>query len=384
MRELTRPGRAPAASKPPGLRRAAVHGAPPVAASLAVSAWGTASDAALDLRYAPDEADLLQPHPATIFGQLGVSFEVAEEYPVDDPYRARLGAEAVSAFHGVPIAEEQLNFAAGVTGLLRDLAALGGAAPVLAPELVHPDLEVWAMALGREVLLLDEPVSTPRTMAAIRDVNPGVVHVDRPGFLSTVLGLGDLVAIADAAAERDATVVVDESAAAYLGPAASAVSVVGRTENLVVLRGFTKGYSVGGLRVGYAVSSAGVAASVRDTVVPMQVAGPSLVFALNLLRGGDVFDALRERIVAYRPLVVELLRAHGLEVLDSCSQLPWVIVADPGGEVDVRLLRAGIRGLRAARVPGAPPASISALHLTIPLSPGRMANLRELLAALDP
>ena len=50
------------------------------------------------------------------------------------------------------------------------------------------------------------------------------------------------------------------AAAPYLTPAGSAVRLVGRLDNLVVLRGFTKAYSLGGLRCGYALGPVGVIA----------------------------------------------------------------------------------------------------------------------------
>jgi histidinol-phosphate/aromatic aminotransferase/cobyric acid decarboxylase-like protein len=358
-----------------------------VAASLAVCAWGRPGAPPLDLRYAPDEAELLEPSPSTIVaetfaGDPGNVHRLVEDYPVTDPYGARRGAPVLSALHQVSLAPEQVSFGAGVTGLLRDLAGLVSGNGVLAPELIHPDFEVWAMAAGRPVALAGEPVAPGELQSAVQALAPSVLHLDRPGFLGDPLELDELYALAQAAAAYGTLILVDESAATYLGAADSAVRLVASCENLLVLRGLTKAYSLGGLRAGYAVASPALARRVRNTITPMQISEISLALALRVLAAGDVLARLRTRIAAYRPATISLLTDVGIEVLASLPQLPWVIVRDPDGEVDRRLTAAGIRALGPALVPGTSRPDAQVLRLTIPLSEPRMLALRTRLEGL--
>ncbi|HEX6903885.1 MAG TPA: aminotransferase class I/II-fold pyridoxal phosphate-dependent enzyme [Thermoanaerobaculia bacterium] len=358
--------------------------APPQA--LAVASWGTPPGVRLDLRYAPDEAPFLDPAPAAVWksvvsaaGRGGA--EAVASYPTDDPYGGERGAGAVSRFFGAPLAPGQVTFGAGVTSLLHGLAGLADGGPVAAPELAHPDLAAWAVSRGSAARLLAGPATRERLLAHLEGTRPALLYFDRPDFLGHFLPLHELAEVARAAARLGAAVVIDESPAPYLGPAASAVGLVNEVDNLVVLRGFTKGYSLGGMRAAFAVASRGIAGAVRRLVAPMLASELSLLAALALLAAGDVFPRLRTRVRAVKPEAVRLLRAAGLAVLDNHEDLPWTGLADPGGAASAWLERRGIRALRPAPAPVLPAPRLDVLRLTIPLSDERIALFRGLLAA---
>ncbi|HEX6747336.1 MAG TPA: aminotransferase class I/II-fold pyridoxal phosphate-dependent enzyme [Longimicrobium sp.] len=356
--------------------------APPEA--LAVASWTTRPGMRLDLRYAPEEAGLLEPRPEAVWealvrqaGRGGAG--VVAGYPVDDPYGGVRAAPAVSRFFGVELAPEQLTFAAGVTSLLHDAARLADGGCVAAPALVHPDLEAWAVGHGSEVRLLDGPATLERLTAHLEEVRPALLHFDRPDFTGRFLALPEVEALARAAAAMGAAVVIDESPAPYLGPRGSAATLANRVGNLVVLRGFTKAYSLGGMRAAFAVASPGVSQRVRELVAPMQVGELALAAALRLLDAGDLFGGLRARVRAVKPGVVARLRWVGLEVMENHREFPWVAVADPGGAASRFLEARGIFALRPAPVPVFPEPRLEVLRLTVPLSDERLALFVELL-----
>jgi len=375
-----------AVSRPPGPEThrfqivAAPIQSPP--AALAVASWGSPAGSPLDLRYAPDEAALLRPSPDAIWqdllgGEPRQGAGAVGHYPVDDPYGGERAATVVSGYFGCAIERSQLTFGPGVTSLLHDLAGLADGGLVLGPQLVHPDLTVWAAARGNEVYLVEGPATLERLADEIRGRRPALVHLDRPNFAGELLPLEDLYALGLAAAQVGAAVLVDESPATYFGPAGSAVPLVRRLDNLVVLRGLTKAYSWGGLRVGYACASRGVSERVRELVCPLQVGELALRAALRLLAAGDIFYELRGRIHTMKPRMVSLLRSCGFEVRLGHPDLPWAALADPGGEVSRRLASLGICGLRFAPSPalrGAPP---EVLVLFSPLADERMDELRR-------
>jgi histidinol-phosphate/aromatic aminotransferase/cobyric acid decarboxylase-like protein/SAM-dependent methyltransferase len=352
--------------------------------ALAVTAWATPPGVQLDLRYASDEAELLDPAPGDVWeAMLGAldraGADVVAAYPVDDPYGAERTVEEVSRFFGVPLAPGQLTFAAGVTSLLHDLAGLADGGRVTAPALVHPDLAAWAVGHGSEIVLCDGEPGRGELLRALETTRPALLHLDRPDFLGRFLELDELCEVAAAAARLGAAVVVDESPAPYLGPSGSAATLVGRVDNLVVLRGFTKAYSLGGMRAAFAVASAGVARRVRELVAPMQVGELALRASARLLAAGDVFARLRERVREVKPRTVALLRGTGVDVLPNHETLPWVGISDPGGAASDFLEARGIRALRPAPAPVRPAPRLDVLRLTVPLSDERMALFRALL-----
>lgn len=361
------------------------HHLPP--AALAVASWGDPGPVQLDLRYAPDEAELLDPPPNVIWEQLVFSASqggagIVSGYAVDDPYGGVRGAEIVSTHFGVPVMPEQLTFAAGVTAFLHQLCELSDGGTITASELVHGDLESWALARGIEVRLLPESTTRDQLIAALASHRPALLHLDRPTFTGQLISLSDLAELTAIASRCGAVVLIDESASSYLGPGASAVQLVNQTDNLVVLRGFTKAYSWGGLRAGFCVASQAVAQHVRELVPPLQISELALHAALNILSCGDIFGRLRARIHVFKPIVIESLLALGLEVTGRHENLPWVAVSD-AGEVASRIF--DDRGICALRPP--PPVltdrTENYLRLTVPLSKERMMLFLRLLGDLQ-
>ncbi len=356
--------------------------------SLAVTSWRTPATERLDLRYAPDEAELLDPPPREIWESLVLSApdagaDIVGGYAVDDPYGGERGAVVVGGYFGWVVASHQLTFAAGVTSLLHDLSGLADGGPILAPALVHGDLEAWAVSRGNEVRLVPEPATLDELADELAVARPALLHLDRPTFAGGLLELDDLGALVGAAAAVAAVVVIDESALPYLGGSASAATLVPRVDNLVVLRGFTKAYSLGGLRAGYALASEGVAARVRELVAPLQVGELAFHAALRLLAAGDIFARLRARVAAVKPEVVELLEQAGLEVFPGHAAFPWVGVSDPGGAASRLLDHHRIRALRPTPPPAFPAAAGEVLRLTIPLADERRERFRRLLRGTE-
>ncbi|MFI7000252.1 aminotransferase class I/II-fold pyridoxal phosphate-dependent enzyme [Nocardia sp. NPDC050175] len=353
--------------------------------SLAVSTWATPADVELDLRYASDEEPLLDPRPSTIWAEFiaglpGFGADLAGGYPVDDLFGGQRGAGVVGRFYGVALAPEQVTFGAGVTALLHGLSRLADRGPIVAPAIVHPDLEAWALSRGGEVHLVDHPATPQQLQTAIHTRQPAVLHLDRPDFTAGVLGLSELATLAMTTSSNGGIVVVDEAAAPYLGAADSAIQLVPDVPNIVVLRGFTKAYSWGGIRCAYAVASSAVAHRVRETVAPMQVGEPGFSAALRLLSAGDIFGKLRQRIRQRKPEFAETLTDAGFQVITGHPDVPWVTVADVAGKAARVLLDHGIAGLEPVAPPVVPAPKIELLHLTVPLSDERARLFRELIA----
>ena len=323
----------------------------------------------LDLRWAPDEADFGAEAVAKAWA--GVSAELvdrARRYDLTDPYGANRCTAVLAEHFGVALEASQVTAGAGATGLLRALATLaaGGIAggTVLAAPAGHPELPLAAREVGAVVRHAD--LSTPASaVAAAIELRPALIVLDRPGVDGRVWPIDDVHALARAAAELGAVLVVDETCAAYLPPSDSAVGTVAKEAaneagneagNVVVVRSMSKGYCCGGLRVGFAVCSPELAGRVRAVCPPLAVAALSVDVALELLRQGDVLAGLREHVVARKPRFVELLTAAGCDVHPGDPRLPWVTVgpAPP------------LPGIAGKPVPGS-----SLTRLSVPLSADR-------------
>jgi histidinol-phosphate/aromatic aminotransferase/cobyric acid decarboxylase-like protein/SAM-dependent methyltransferase len=316
---------------------------------------------ALDLRWAVDEVDFVRAELDAAWASVTGVAERARRYDLADPYLTRL-APVVAAHFGVPIHPDRIVLGAGATGLLRSLAGLAVDGCVLADPIGHPELPLAAAALGVRVHLADlaDPAAA---LAAISRFRPAVTVVDRPGLRGPAIGPEYVRMLAGAMTEMGGVLVVDETCAAYLPPAES---VIGLCPGLVVIRGLAKGYCCGGLRVGFAVSAADVAARVRAVAAPLAVSAVSVDVAEALLRRGDVLRRLRAAIADAKPEFVAMLQDNGFQVEPADPRVPWVLL--PGDPDTRQALRD--RRVVAKEVPVEP----SVLRLSVPLSADRRAR----------
>jgi histidinol-phosphate/aromatic aminotransferase/cobyric acid decarboxylase-like protein/ubiquinone/menaquinone biosynthesis C-methylase UbiE len=341
---------------------------------------GAAADPAgqLDLRWSPDEIEFVRPavEQATraVFARSDIA-DLARDYPVTDPFGGGRCARTLSAHFGCALTPEMVTAGAGVTGLLQALAVLGQPGPVLALTGGHPDLPRWSALGGASVVSID--TGSDALPAEIDDRRPALVLLERPSITGELASVQFVDRLARRAHDAGALVVVDEAYATYPGPASSCVPLVERHPNLVVLRSMSKGYCCGGLRVGFALAGPQATARLREVAPPMGAATTSLAVALELLDQGDVFGALRDRIAAVKPEVVDSLVGAGLRVTPGPDYLPWVTVAaDPAARA--ALDRAAVL---VKELPG--PSGRPILKLAVPLSEARLSAFRARMPTRD-
>lgn len=148
--------------------------------------------------------------------------------------------------------------------------------------------------------------------------------------------------------------------------------------NLVVLRTFSKCYGLAGLRVGYAIGSAGFRAAVDAVRQPFSVnALAQAAGAEAILHQDDVLTRV-ERTIAERLRVEEALRGMGLRTAESQANFSWIDL----GDADEKALVAALGQRQVAVRPGTPlgdPGHIRATYGTAAENSRFLAALAELL-----
>ncbi|GHF59561.1 histidinol-phosphate aminotransferase [Amycolatopsis bartoniae] len=99
-------------------------------------------------------------------------------------------------------------------------------------------------------------------------------------------------------------------------------------DNVAVLRTFSKAYGLAGLRVGYFVGPAEVAAAIRKVYVPFSVNSLAQIAAMASLDAEDELLARCETIVAERDRVRAELIEAGYDVPDSQANFVWLPLGD--------------------------------------------------------
>lgn len=100
-----------------------------------------------------------------------------------------------------------------------------------------------------------------------------------------------------AALAGTAVVAVDEAYAEFAGDAASAVPLLERFPNLVVLRTLSKAHALAGLRLGAVLGDPALVRVLRNVSAPYPLATPAVASALAAL-GDDALAATRARVAA--------------------------------------------------------------------------------------
>jgi histidinol-phosphate aminotransferase len=120
--------------------------------------------------------------------------------------------------------------------------------------------------------------------------------------------------------------------------------------NLVILRTFSKCYGLAGLRVGYAIGSAGFRAAVDAVRQPFSVNALAQAAGAEAILHSDDVARRVEGTVAERLRVEEALRGMGLETADTQANFSWIDL----GEADEREVVAGLAERQIAVRPGTP------------------------------
>ena len=125
-------------------------------------------------------------------------------------------------------------------------------------------------------------------------------------------------------------VVIDEAYAEYQlhDDPEQSVDLWRRSENLVVLRTFSKCYGLAGLRVGYALTSARLRAAFDAVRQPFSVNALAQAAGAEAIRHQDDVAQRVERTVVERVHVEEGVRALGLATPDSHANFSWIDLGD--------------------------------------------------------
>lgn len=163
--------------------------------------------------------------------------------------------------------------------------------------------------------------------------------------------------------------VVDE---AFIDLSPSEASLAGRLPpRTIVLRSFGKTYGLAGLRLGFAIASPDVAASLRAELGPWAVSGPALEIGRMALADDAWLQATSRRLAADRHQLDEILRDAGFTIVGGTSL--FCLAEHP--ETVAMIDRLGRGGLHVRRFPDWP----SRLRFGLPRDAGAFDRLSSAL-----
>ncbi len=136
-------------------------------------------------------------------------------------------------------------------------------------------------------------------------------------------------------------VLVDEAYAEYADY--SIVPLIKKYENLIVLRTFSKAFSLAGLRLGYALAGPGLTKALDRTPAPYVVNVVSLRMGRKMLENIEVMrESVKVLKAERRKLINQLNEIKGIEAFDSKANFVLFNTDKPSGEVYEAALKQGL------------------------------------------
>jgi len=258
--------------------------------------------------------------------------EVADEYALmrkyPDPDAAML-IDALSKFYGVP--DESIFVGVGSDDVLAMsfLTFFDSDKPLLFPDITYSFYEVWADLFRiphKQIPLRDDFTIDPE---AYMQFNGGIVIANPNAPTSLYLDVNSIEKII--AANQDSVVIIDEAYIDFGGT--SALPLIRKYDNLLVVQTFSKSRSMAGARVGVAFGSPKLISYLKDVKFSIN----SYTMSQDVIRIGaaaaslsdkNYFEDVVQRIIKTREEAAIRLRGLGFKVLDSSTN--FLFVTHPG------------------------------------------------------
>jgi histidinol-phosphate aminotransferase len=236
-------------------------------------------------------------------------------YP--DPAASDLINE-LAAYHGVEPSQVFVGVGSDDVLAMSFLTFFNSDKPILFPDITYSFYDVWAD-------LFRIPYERPALDEAFRLVkedyyreNGGIVfpNPNAPtGIYEDLSNVEDIIKH-----NQDSIVIVDEAYIDFGGE--SALSLIDKYDNLVVVRTFSKSRSMAGLRIGYAISNPELIKALNDVKYSYNsytMNRPSILFGVESIKDDEYFKSTVAKVVATREQFVKNIYELGFTCLESSA-----------------------------------------------------------------
>ena len=246
--------------------------------------------------------------------------------------------EAIADTYG--LREEQVFVGIGSDDVLAMLflTFFNGENPVFFPDITYSFYEVWCdlFRIPYETKALDE--SFRLRAEDYLSANGGIVIANPNAPTGSPLPLSEIERIVSANAES--VVIVDEAYIDFGGE--SALPLISRYDNLVVVQTFSKSRSMAGLRVGYAMGSERLIKYLQDAKYSFNsytLSTPVIRAAAAAMRDQEHFQANCRKIIRTRTWAAGRFRELGFKLEDSAANFLFVTHPEIGARQIFEYLR---------------------------------------------
>ena len=199
--------------------------------------------------------------------------------------------------------------------------------PIFFPDITYSFYKVWAdlYRIPYECQKLDENFKIIKE--DYYKENGGVIfpNPNAPtGLYEDLVGVEDIIAH-----NQDVIVIVDEAYVDFAG--SSAMELIDKYENLIIVQTFSKARSMAGMRIGYAISNPTLIKYLNDAKYSFNsytMNQTSLVCGVEAVKDKAYFEECVNKIIETREWAKEELKNLGFHCLDSKSNFIFAMHPD--------------------------------------------------------
>ncbi len=255
------------------------------------------------------------PSPKVIEAVRAEAADTLRLYP--DPNSDRLRA-GIAAYHGVTPAQVFVGNGSDEVLAHAFMALLKHEHPILFPDISYSFYPVYCGLY--EIAHRTVPLTTSFEIRVddYRVPNGGIIFPNPNAPTGRLLALADIERLL--AGNPDSVVVVDEAYIDFGGE--SAVPLVARHPQLLVIRTLSKSHALAGLRVGYAIGQPHLVEAlnrVKDSFNSYPLDRFAQAGALASIEDHAYFESICAKVVATRARLVAAMQALGFDVLPSAA-----------------------------------------------------------------
>ena len=255
------------------------------------------------------------PSPAAIAAIRAAASDDLRLYP--DPESNALRA-ALADFNGIKA--DQVFVGNGSDEVLAHVfhGLLNHAAPVLFPDITYSFYPVYCALYGIDYTTVALDDAFELVPDDYRKPNGGIIFPNPNAPTGRALPLDVIEALVRATG--DAVVVVDEAYIAFGGE--SAVPLIDKYENLLVVQTLSKSHGLAGLRVGAAFGDAGLIDGllrVKNSFNSYPLDRLAIAGAVAAINDREHYEQTRAKVIASRERLAAALAARGFDVLPSAA-----------------------------------------------------------------
>lgn len=232
-------------------------------------------------------------------------------------------SRAIAKYYGVP--EKNTFVGVGSDDVLATafIACFNSDKPILFPDVTYSFYDVWAelYKIPYKTVTLDDDFKIVKE--DYLQENGGIVIANPNAPTSINLPLEDVEFIIKN--NPDSVVIVDEAYVDFGGE--SAIPLLGKYDNLMVVQTFSKSRSMAGMRIGYAFASDAIIQAMNDvkfSINSYTMNYPAVEMGVAAIDDEEYYKATIAKIVKTREKAVKELKKRDFTVLDSKTNFLFI------------------------------------------------------------